>query len=73
VTQDGGKQIDPVNYSRAEDPSRSGLVPYVSRLIKLRISHPALSVNDTEFIHIDFTPGRRVLVWWRGRSRGGRG
>jgi pullulanase len=66
VTQDGGKQIDPVNYSRAEDPTRSGLVPYVSRLIKLRISHSALSVNDTEFIHVDFTPGRRVLVWRRG-------
>ena len=66
VTQDGGKQVDPVNYSRAEDPSRGGLVTYVSRLIKLRISHPALSVNDTEFIHIDFTPGRRVLVWRRG-------
>lgn len=66
VTQDGGKQLDPVNYSRAEDPSRSGLVRYVSRLVKLRTSHPALSVNDTEFIHIDFTPGRRVLVWRRG-------
>jgi hypothetical protein len=37
VTQDGGKQVDPVNYSRAEDPSRGGLVTYVSRLIKLRI------------------------------------
>jgi pullulanase len=66
VTQDDGKQLDPVNYSRAEDPSRSGLVRYVSRLVKLRTGHPALSVNDTEFIHIDFTPGRRVLVWRRG-------
>jgi pullulanase len=37
VTQDGGKQVDPVNYSRVEDPSRGGLVTYVSRLIKLRI------------------------------------
>ena len=34
--------------------------------MKLRTSHPALSVNDTEFIHVDFTPGRRVLVWRRG-------
>ena len=25
VSQDGGKQTDPVNFSRAEDPSRSGL------------------------------------------------
>ena len=66
VTQDGGKQTDPVNFSRAEDPSRTGLIEYVSRLVKLRTSHPALSVNDTEFIHVDFTPGRRVLVWRRG-------
>jgi 1,4-alpha-glucan branching enzyme len=66
VTQDGGKQTDPVNFSRAEDPSRAGLTEYVSRLVKLRTSHQALSVNDTEFIHVDFTPGRRVLVWRRG-------
>jgi pullulanase len=66
VTQDGGKQTDPVNFSRAEDPSRAGLTEYVSRLVKLRTSHQALAVNDTEFIHVDFTPGRRVLVWRRG-------
>lgn len=66
VTQKGCKQIDPVNYSRAEDPTRSGLVSYVSRLVKLRTSHPALSINETKFIHVDFTPGRRVLVWRRG-------
>jgi pullulanase len=66
VTQGGGKQTDPVNFSRAEDPSRSGLAQYVSRLVKLRTSHPAPSVNDIEFIHADFTPGRRVLAWRRG-------
>src|SRR4029450_742461 len=74
VTQDGGKQTDPVNFSRAEDPSRAELIEYVSRLVKLRTSHQALAVNDTEFIHVDFTPGRRVLGWRRaGRSDRGRG
>jgi pullulanase len=68
VSQDGGKQTDPVNFSRAEDPSRSGLLPYVARLVKLRTSHAALSVNDTEFLHVDMTPGRRVLVWRRGSA-----
>ena len=68
VTQDGGKQVDPVNFSRADDPSRSGLVEFVSRLVKLRTTHPALAVNDTEFIHADFTPGRRVMVWRRGAA-----
>lgn len=68
VSQDGGKQTDPVNFSRAEDPSRSGLLPYIARLVKLRTSHAALSVNDTEFLHVDMTPGRRVLVWRRGSA-----
>ena len=27
---------------------------------------PVLAVNDTEFIHIDFNDGKRVLVWKRG-------
>jgi pullulanase len=41
---------------------------YVSQLVKLRTSHPALSVNDTDFIHVDFTEGKRVMVWKRGSS-----
>ena len=32
----------------------------------LRTSHPALSVNNITFIHVDFNDGKRVLVWKRG-------
>jgi hypothetical protein len=39
---------------------------HVARLVRLRQSAAALSVNDTAFIHVDFTPGRRVLAWRRG-------
>lgn len=81
VTQGGGKQVDPVNYSRLEDsfldeantqpdwmpPLRRDVLAYVTRLIHLRTSHPALGVNDTSFIHIDFNNGKRVLVWQRGQ------
>jgi pullulanase len=28
-------------------------------------------VNDTDFIHVDLSPGRRILVWRRG-TRGSR-
>jgi 1,4-alpha-glucan branching enzyme len=66
VTHQGGKQVDPVNFSRFDDPDRRALFDYVSRLVRLRTSHPALSVNDTSFIHVDFTAGKRVLVWQRG-------
>ena len=38
----------------------------MSRLVKLRTSHASLAVNDTEFIHVDFNEGKRVLVWRRG-------
>ncbi|HSQ54967.1 MAG TPA: alpha-amylase family glycosyl hydrolase, partial [Gemmata sp.] len=61
------KQSDPVNFDRASDGWRKGIIEYVSRLVKFRIASDALSVNDTEFIHADFTPGRRVLAWCRGR------
>jgi glycosidase len=66
VTHQGGKQVDPVNFSRFDDPDRRALFEYVSRLVRLRTSHPALSVNDTSFIHVDFTAGKRVLGWRRG-------
>lgn len=66
VTQEGGKQVDPVNYSRFDEPDRRDLFEYVRRLVHLRTSHPALSVNDTKFIHVDFEEGKRVLVWKRG-------
>jgi pullulanase len=34
--------------------------------VHLRTSAPALSVNDTEFIHMDFNNNKRVLLWKRG-------
>jgi len=66
VTHQGGKQVDPVNYSRFDDPDRRDLFEYVRRLVRLRTSHPALAVNDTAFIHVDFSFGKRVMVWKRG-------
>jgi len=66
VTQDGGKQVDPVNFTRLGDVWRTRVKDYVARLIKLRTTYDALSVNDTDFIHVDFNEGKRVLVWRRG-------
>jgi len=66
VTQDGGKQVDPVNFTRLADDWRSRIKDYVSRLTALRTSYDALAVNDTAFIHVDFDDNKRVLVWQRG-------
>lgn len=66
VDQAGGKQVDPVDYGRAAEASRADLLAYVARLTRLRTSHPALGMNHTRFIHVDLTPGRRVLAWSRG-------
>jgi pullulanase len=72
VTQSGGKQIDPVKFSRLTDrgdpdePMRRRIFNYVARLVKFRTGNEALAVDDTEFIHVDFTAGKRVLVWKRG-------
>ncbi len=60
------KQTDPVNYDRKNEEWRKNLLDYVSRLVKFRTTYDALSVNDTEFIHVDFEEGKRVLVWQRG-------
>lgn len=60
------KQIDPVNYDRLDDPWRRRVFTVVSRLVALRHSAAALSVNDVDVFHTDFTPGRRVLAWRRG-------
>jgi glycosidase len=67
VSQAGGKQVDPVNFSRLEHEWRRRLAAYVARLVKLRTTSDALAVNDTAFIHTDFTGGRRIVVWRRGR------
>jgi 1,4-alpha-glucan branching enzyme len=66
VTQGGGKQVDPVNYSRLGDDWRARVQAYVSRLVRLRTGYDALAVNDTEFLHVDFDAGKRVLAWRRG-------
>lgn len=68
VSEEGGKQVDPVNYSRLSDDWRTKIKDYVSRLVHFRTSYDALAVNDTDFIHIDFDGGKRVLVWRRGRA-----
>ena len=62
-----GKETDPVNFARVDsDPWRRRIFDYVCRLVRFRQEAPALGVNDTEFIHIDQTPGRRVFAWRRG-------
>lgn len=66
VTHQGGKQVDPVNYSRVDDADREELFHYVARLVRLRTSHPALAQDETHFIHADFQEGKRVVVWQRG-------
>jgi pullulanase len=66
VTHEGGKQVDPVNFSRFDEPDRKALFDYVARLVHLRTSHGALCLNDTDFIHADFEAGKRVVVWKRG-------
>lgn len=60
------KQVDPVNFRRMEDEWRRRIFEYVGRLVHFRTSSSALSVNDTRFIHFDFTPGRRIVAWQRG-------
>jgi 1,4-alpha-glucan branching enzyme len=62
------KEVDPVDYSRVREPWRAELFKYVANLIKFRKESVALSVNDTEFIHLDFEQGRRILAWVRGKS-----
>lgn len=62
------KQIDPVNYSRVKDDWRQRIFQYVARLVHFRKSSNALGVNDTQFIHVDFNEGKRVLVWQRGNK-----
>lgn len=62
-----GKETDPVNFNRLDsDPWRRRVFDYVCRLVRFRQQTNALCVNDTEFIHVDQSPGRRVFVWRRG-------
>ena len=66
VSQNGGKQVDPVNYSRLDHDWRSRIKDYVGRLIKFRTTSDALAVNDIDVIHVDMN-GKRVMAWRRGR------
>lgn len=66
--RDVNKQIDPVNYSRVKDDWRQRIFQYVARLIHFRKTAEALTVNDTQFIHVDFSEGKRVIVWQRGNK-----
>lgn len=65
---DRHKQIDPVNYSRMQDDWRRRIFDYVANLISFRRTSNALAVNNTQFIHVDFNQGKRVIVWQRGRG-----
>lgn len=66
VTHQGGKQVDAVNFSRFDEPDRRVVFDYVARLVQLRTSHPALTVDTIDFFHIDFEAGKRVVAWRRG-------
>jgi pullulanase len=68
VSENGGKQVDPVDFSRLQDPMRQSIFDYVSRLVHLRTDQPALGVNDTDFIQVDFNDNKRVLAWKRGMA-----
>lgn len=68
TSDDHKKQVDPVNYSRMDDDWRKRIFGYVSRLVKFRTTSDALAVNDTNFIHVDFNEGKRVIVWQRGKD-----
>lgn len=61
-----GKEIDPVNFDRVDEPWRKDVFQYVSRLVRFRTSSDALSVNDTEFLHVDLNDNKRVIAWQRG-------
>jgi len=61
------KQRDAVNFERLDEPFRRRIFDYVARLVKFRAQYDALSVNDTDFIHVDFNEGKRVICWRRGQ------
>ena len=69
VTDAAGKEIDPVHFALLQsDPMHQAILNYVAPLIKFRTTQPALSVNDTSFIQVDFSDNKSVLVWQRGMA-----
>jgi pullulanase len=67
-TEHPPKQRDAVNFERRDQPFRRRIFEYVSRLVKLRTTHAGLASNDTDFIHVDFSEGKRVMAWRRGQA-----
>jgi 1,4-alpha-glucan branching enzyme len=73
------KQQDPVQWNRAVFPGNAELKTNVSKLIRLRTSHPALQRNEVEFFYFhpqfDDNDGPRVFAFCRsgGRPPGGSG
>ncbi len=65
----GQKQVDPVNYERKSQDWRTRVFNYVANLVKLRTTCPALADDETEFIHWDFSNGRRIMAWTRGKDK----
>jgi 1,4-alpha-glucan branching enzyme len=63
-----GRRIAAVDFAKLTDPTRGRIFDYVSRLVALRTKSNALAVDDTQFIHADFTGERRIMVWQRGRG-----
>ena len=70
MTASTGRQAkDPAVGERitvALTPKGAAELGSVTNLIGARKTHPALGVNDTKWLHVDFTPGRRTTVWQRG-------
>ena len=62
------KQIDPVHFDRLGDEWRRDIFTAVARLVRLRTGSAALAMNDTAFLHSDFTDGKRAIAWQRGRG-----
>lgn len=66
----GQKQVDPVNWERKSEDWRTRIFNYVANVVKFRTSCPALGSDETEFIHWDFSNGRKIMAWTRGGNGG---
>jgi 1,4-alpha-glucan branching enzyme len=69
------KMSDPVDWQRLHSSDNNRYLWHrVAELIDLRINHPALTRNETEFIHFhpdfDRSDGARVFVYCRTRGVG---
>jgi 1,4-alpha-glucan branching enzyme len=62
---------DYIDWERLSDLKhdwRRRLFEYVSTLVRLRTTCPALHVNDTEFIYFDRSRDSRIVAWMRGQG-----